>query len=99
MAFAIFLEYLPELKKGPEFLVAGFDRSIFHLGGRLNYPDLPFLLRKLLPWMSVEEFQRAKLQLKNTIEENEEIFAHADAWHHYNPQRLQTFSNVIDEAI
>ena len=69
-AFAVFLEYFPELKKGPEFLVAGFDCSMFHLGDPLDDADLPFLFNKLIPWMSLEEFQRAKLQLKNTIEEN-----------------------------
>ena len=77
MAFTIFLEYFPELKRGPEFLVAGFDRFIFHLGDHLNDPDLPFLFNILIPWMmSLEEFERAKLQLTNSIKENEETIAH-----------------------
>ena len=77
--------------------MAGFDRSIFHLGDHLNDPDLPFLFEQLLPWMSLEEFQRAKLQLKNSIEENEELIAHRLV--PYNPRLLQAFSNVFDAAI
>ena len=50
MPFTVFLEYyFQELKKGSEFLVAGFDRSIFHLGNHLNDADLPLHIYKLIP--------------------------------------------------
>ena len=97
MAFTLFLQYFPELKRGPEFLVAGFDRSIFHLGDHLNDPDLPFLFGKLIYWMSLAEFERAKLQVTNSIEENKEIIAHR--MNPYNHRLLLSLSEAVDKSI
>ena len=59
MAFAVFVKYFPELKNDKLFLVVGKYSMIDLLTSH------SFLL-KLLPYMSPEELQMAKLQFNDT---------------------------------
>ena len=103
MAFAIFLEYFPELKNSPRFLVAG-AHSMFHLGNRgpqFN-DDLPFILNELLPYMSPDELLTAKFQFEDTKKAIENMELGALPYHqrlNIPRELVQTISDMLDEAI
>ena len=103
MAFAVFLEYFPELKNNQRFLVAG-THSMFRLGnqGPQFNADLPFILDKLLPYMSSYELQTVKLQFEDTQQAIENI-RRGPIPYYQRPNILrdleQTISNMLDEAI
>ena len=103
MVVAVFLEYFPELKNGPRFLVAG-THSMFRLGnqGPQFNADLPFILDKLLPYMSQDELQTAKLQFEDTKEAIENI-RRGPVPYYQRPNiprdLVQTISDMLDEAM
>ena len=103
MAFAIFLEYFPELKNSPRFLVAG-AHSMFHLGNRDPHfnDDLPFILNELLPYMSPDELLTAKFQFEDTKRAIENMELGAVPYHqrlNIPRELVQTISDMLDEAI
>ena len=103
MAFAIFLEYFPELKNSRRFLVAG-AHSMFHLGNRgpqFN-DDLPFILNELLPYMSPDELLTAKFQFEDTKRAIQNMELGAVPYHqrlNIPRELVQTISHMQDEAI
>ena len=100
MAFAVFLEYFPELKNGARFLVAG-THSMFSFGNQgpqYNGPSSPYI--------SPDELQTAKLQFDHTKETIENLRREPTPYYYGIAHRLniprelvQAISHMLDEAI
>ena len=68
---------------------------MFRPGHHLN-ADLPFILEKLLPYVTLEDLKEAKSQLKYT---KRQIAYYDHIRNDYDPALLQTLSNMLDQAI
>ena len=68
---------------------------MFCLGHHLN-ADLPFILDKLLPYVSPEDLEKARTQLEHT-RRGIAMSNHGSTY--YDPAVLQTLSNMLDQAI
>ena len=69
--------------------------SMFSYGDHLN-ADLPFILDKLLPYVSPADLLEARTQLENT-RRGIAMSNHGSTY--YDPAVLQTLSNMLDQAI
>ena len=68
---------------------------MFRLGYHIN-ADLPFILNKLLPYVSLADLKEARSQLEDT---RYEIAIFDLIRNDYDPAVLQTLSNMLDQAI
>ena len=97
IAFTVYLEYFPELKNSSEYILAKKEHHcfMFRLGHHLN-ADLPFILDKLLPYVTLEDLKEARSQLEHTKRQ----IAHYDhVRNNYDPAVIQTLSDKLDQAI
>ena len=97
IAFAVFLEYFPELTNGRAYILSErYNRcEMFLLGHHIN-ADLPFILDKLLPYSSLAELLEAKRRFKYT---KWEIANFHSTTNEYDPAVIQTLSDMLDQAI
>ena len=97
IAFTVYLEYFPERKEeGSAYILASNGHlSMFSYGDHLN-ADLPFILDKLLPYVSRADLLEARTQLEYT-RRGIAMSNHGSTY--YDPAVLQTLSNMLDQAI
>ena len=98
IAFTVYLEYFPGLKKNSsEYILAKTEHhcSMFCLGHHLN-ADLPFILDKLLPYVTLEDLKEARSQLEHT---RRQIARYDHIRNNYDPTVIQTLFDKLDQAI